>query len=94
MASGTVIQADAIKNLEDNIGLLKKTEAFDNIRENNNLTNSQKLKVEISKSFYGSWGFIKKKTSQKALQIKNFLVLVISTVVIIIIVGLAYFSGK
>lgn len=93
MASGVGFQMDAIKNLKDNRGLLRKTEAFDNIRENN-FINAPELSIEATDGFYEDLRVIKKEKNRKESRIKKTLVVITSTLVAILIIAFLFLTRR
>ncbi|MEL6562509.1 MAG: hypothetical protein AAFQ94_30345 [Bacteroidota bacterium] len=93
MASGAGFQMDAIKNLKDNRGLLRKTEAFDNIRKNN-FINVPELSVEAPEIFYEDLKVIKKERNQKESKIKKTLVVITSTMVAVLIIAFLFLTRR
>ncbi len=90
MASGAGFQMDAIKNLKGNRGLLKKTEAFDNIRQNN-FINAPKLKIKISGKFYENLNVIKVERARKEIKLKRILIIITTSLVVFCIIGFLLF---
>ena len=93
MASGAGFQMDAIKNLKDNRGLLKKTEAFDKIR-NNKFIKAPEMKIEVPKDFYHDLKVIKSERIQKESRINQILIAIVSSIVAFFIIIFLYLSGK
>ena len=93
MASGAGFQMDAIKNLKDNRGLLRKTEAFDNIRKNN-FINAPELSIEAPESFYEDITVIKRERNRKESKIKKTLVVITSTLVAVLIIAFLFLTRR
>lgn len=93
MASGAGFQMDAIKNLRDNRGLLRKTEAFDNIRKNN-FINAPELSIETPDAFYEDLQRIKKERRRNESKIKKTLVVITSTIVAILIIAFLFLTRR
>ncbi|MGB3464102.1 MAG: hypothetical protein WBA74_02490 [Cyclobacteriaceae bacterium] len=90
---GEGFQMDAIQRIRKNRELLARSKAFD-VKENNNFINAPQWHVKVKPDFYNSLSAIKISRLRKAIKLKRFITVVVSTVIAALIVLFLYLSNR